>query len=121
MGEIQNHPFQPIFDASLKVDLQGSRVTSNGGLILVRKLNERLGFEELIKQHLADLRRVKNTQRPFAVLLRQSVYSNRAGYEDLNDAERLSQDPAFRLNGSEKVWNRGAALTSRLQTFEYVM
>jgi hypothetical protein len=41
-----------------------------------------------------------------------------AGYEDVNDAERLSQDPTFRLIGSEKVWDRGAALTSRLQTFE---
>jgi hypothetical protein len=49
-------------------------------------------------------------------LLRQSVYSRLAGYEDVNDAERLSQDPAFRLIGSEKIWERGAALTSRLQS-----
>ena len=41
-----------------------------------------------------------------------------AGYEDVNDAERLSQDPTFRLIGSEKTWDRGAALTSRLQSFE---
>ena len=44
-----------------------------------------------------------------------------AGYEDVNDAERLSQDPTFRLIGSEKIWDRGAALTSRLQTFETEM
>ena len=36
----------------------------------------------------------------------------------MNDAERLSQDPTFRLIGSEKIWERGAALTSRLQSFE---
>ncbi len=41
--------------------------------------------------------------------------------EDVNDAERLAQDPTFRLIGSEKVWDRGAALTSRLQTFETEM
>ena len=41
-----------------------------------------------------------------------------AGYEDVNDAERLSQDPTFRLIGFEKIWERGAALTSRLQSFE---
>jgi len=46
------------------------------------------------------------------------VYSRLAGYEDVNDAERLSQDPTFRLIGSEKIWERGAALTSRLQSFE---
>jgi len=54
-------------------------------------------------------------------LLRQSVYSRLAGYEDLNDAERLSQNPTFRLINSERVWERGTALTSRLQTFETEM
>ena len=121
MGETQNQPFQLSFNASLKVDFQGSRITSDGGLILVRELDERLGLGELIEQHLTDSRRGKNTQFPFADLLRQSVYSRLAGYEDLNDAQRLSQDPTFRLISSEKVWDRGAALTSRLQTFETEM
>ena len=120
MGELQNGSFQLSFNASLKVDFQGSRVTSDGGLILVRELDERLGFGELIKQHLTDSRG-KNTQLPLADLLRQSIYSRLAGYEDLNDAQRLSQDPTLRLIGSEKVWDRGAALTSRLQTFETEM
>jgi len=117
VGEKQNQPFQLSFNASLKVDFQGSRVTSNGGLILVRELDERLGLSELIDQHLTDSRG-KNTQLPLADLLRQSVYSRLAGYEDVNDAECLSQDPTLRLIGSEKIWDRGAALTSRLQSFE---
>jgi hypothetical protein len=100
MGEIQSQPFQLSFNASLKVDFQGSRVTSDGGLILVRELDERLGFGELIEQHLTDSRRGKNTQFPFAELLRQSVYSRLAGYQDLNDAQRLSQNPTFRLSSS---------------------
>jgi hypothetical protein len=77
-----------------------------------------LSFGDLIAQHLTDSRRGKNTQLPLADLFRQSVYSRIAGYEDVNDAERLSQDPTFRLIGSEKIWERGAALTSRLQSFE---
>ena len=63
MGEKQNQPFQLSFNASLKVDFQGSRVTSDGGLILVRELDERLGFGELINQHLSDARRGKNNVR----------------------------------------------------------
>src|SRR5262249_145129 len=117
MGEKQNGPFQLSFNPSLKVDFQGSQVTSDAGLILVRELDERLGFRELIEEHLADSRG-KNMQLPLADLLRQSVYSRMAGYEDVNDAERLAQDPTFRLIGSEKIWERGAALTSRLQSFE---
>jgi hypothetical protein len=92
VGEKQNHPFQLFFNASLKIDFQGSRVTSDGGLILVREVDERLGFSELAEQHLTDPRG-KNTRLPLADLLRQSVYSRLAGYEDVNDAERLSQDP----------------------------
>jgi hypothetical protein len=110
--------FQLSFNASLKVDFQGSRVTSDGGLILVRELDERLGFGDRMARHLTDSRRGKNMQLPLADLLRQSVYSRLAGYEDVNDAERLSHDPSFRLIGSEKIWERGAALTSRLQSFE---
>jgi hypothetical protein len=117
VGETQEQPFQLSFNSSLKVDFQGSRVTSDGGLVLVRELDERLGFGELIPRHLVDSRG-KNTQLPLADLLRQSVYSRLAGYEDLNDAARLSQDPTFRLIGSKKIWERGAALTSRLQSFE---
>ena len=117
MGEKQNRPFQLSFNSSLKVDFQGSRITSDGGLILVRELDERLGFGELIEQHLIDPRGT-NTRLSLSDLLRQSVYSRLAGYEDVNDAERLGQDPTFRLIGSEKIWDRGAALTSRLQSFE---
>jgi hypothetical protein len=75
MGEKQNQPFQLPLNASLKVDFQGSRVTSDGGLILVRELDERPGFGDLIPQHLTDSGCGKNTQLPLAGLLRQSVAS----------------------------------------------
>lgn len=118
MGEKENQSFQLCFNPFLKVDFQGSRVTSDGGLLLVRELDERLGLSLLIAEYIADDRRGRNTQLPLPDLLRQSIYSRLAGYEDVNDAERLSHDPTFRLIGSEKIWERGAALTSRLHWFE---
>ena len=118
MGEKQSKPFQLSFDGSLKVDFQGSRVTSDGGLILIRELDERLGLGKLIEEHLSDSRQGSNKKFPLADLLRQSVYSRLAGYEDLNDAIRVSADPTFRLIGSKKNWDRGGALTSRRQSFE---
>ena len=78
MGEKQNQPFQLSFDASLKVDFHELRVTSDGGLVLLRELDERLGLSELIERHLTDSRG-KNTQLKFADLLSQSVYSRLAG------------------------------------------
>jgi hypothetical protein len=50
IGEKQNQPLQLSFNSSLKVDFQGSRVTSDGGLLLVRELDERLGLSELIRE-----------------------------------------------------------------------
>src|SRR6516162_1685046 len=56
MGETTSQPFQLSFNPALKVEFQGSRVTSDGGLILVRELDERLGFSDLIAQHITDPR-----------------------------------------------------------------
>ena len=117
MGERHNQPFQLTVHASLTIDFQGSRGTSDAGLTLVRELDERVGFSARIEGHLADSRG-KHRPLPLADLLSQSVYSRLAGSEDVNDAERLSQDPTFRLIGSEKIWERGAALTSRRQSLE---
>ena len=107
MGEKQTKPFQLSFNGLLKVDFQGSHVTSDGGLILVRELDERLGLGKLIDEHLSDSRQGLNKKFPLADLLRQSVYSRLAGYEDLNDAVRVY--PTFRLRQC-KTW---ASLGSR--------
>ena len=118
MGELHHEPFQFAFNDFLKVAFQGSRITSDAGLLLVRELDERLGLETLISEHLSDSRQGWNTQFSLADLLRQSVYSRLAGYEDLNDAVRVSADPTFRLIGSPQRWDRGGALTSTLHWFE---
>ena len=104
MGEKENKPFQLTCNGFLKVDFQGSRVTFNGGLVLVRELDERLGLGKLIDEHLRDARQGTNKKFPLADLLRQSVDSRLAGYEALNDAVRVSADPTFRLIGSKNNW-----------------
>jgi Transposase DDE domain group 1 len=89
------------------------------GVVFPRKgLFQQPRLSALIVKNIMDARRGKNTQLPLPDLLRQSIYSRLAGYEDLNDAERLSQDPTLRLIGFEKIWERGAALPSRLDWFE---
>jgi hypothetical protein len=48
VGETQKQPFELSFNSRLRVDFQGARVTSDGGPLLVRELDEHLGFGELI-------------------------------------------------------------------------
>ncbi len=68
MDESQNQPFQLSFNRFLRVDFQGSRVTSDGGLLVVRELDERLDLTGLIQKHLVDSRTGGNTQFPLADL-----------------------------------------------------
>ena len=73
MGEGQKQGLQLSFNRFLRVGFQGWRVTSNGGLILVWELDERLGFSERIEEHLTDSW-ANNARFSFTDLLRQSVY-----------------------------------------------
>jgi hypothetical protein len=118
VGESQNQRFQLSSSKLLCVDLQGPGVTSDGGLIFVRELDERFGLSGPIGEHLVDSRTGQNRQSSLADLRWQSVDSRLAGYEDLSDAAWLSADPTFRLMGSKKVWEQGVAPTLTLRWFE---
>jgi hypothetical protein len=93
-------------------------VTSDAGLLLPRELDERLGLSALIERHLSDPRTGYNRQFPLPDLFRQSIYSRLAGYEDTNDAERLAEDPTFRMLASRERRKASVALTSTLHWFE---
>ena len=82
MSEKQNRSFRLSFNTSLKIGFQRSRVNSYGDLILVHKLDERLGFGDLIVRCRRESRRGKNAQVPLPDLLCQSVYRPIASYED---------------------------------------
>ncbi len=67
---------------------------------------------------LADSRTGKNGWHGVVDLLRQSVYGRLAGYEDVNDADRLGRDPAMRwIVGGRAVTGR-AASTTQMGRFE---
>ncbi len=84
------------FVRRLKLEFHGSRITSDAGLLAYRELDDFLGLAALGGAVLSDLGRGKNTRHLLTGLLRQSVFGRLAGYEDVNDAERLSRDPPMR-------------------------
>ena len=63
MGELQTEPFQFTFNGFLKVAFQGSRITSDAGLILVRELDERLGLAGLTKALVRTLAETRHARR----------------------------------------------------------
>ena len=87
MGDGQNGDLRVDFDRRLRLKFLGSKVTTDAGLLAYRELDETFGLTELADDLLGDSRIGKNKQHGLVALLRQSIYSRLAGYEDVNDAQ----------------------------------
>jgi Transposase DDE domain group 1 len=118
MGGATSGPVRLSFNPQLRVEFRGATVTSDAGLLLPRELDERLGLSVLIERHLSDPRTGRNYQFLLPDLFRQCIYSRLAGYKDTNDAERLAEDPTFRMLASRERRETSVALTSTLHWFE---
>ena len=123
MGDCQNEDLRVQFDRRLKLKFLGSQVTTDAGLLAYRELDETLGLTQIDAESLHDSRLGSNKQHRLVPLLRQSIYSRLAGYEDVNDAERLSVDPAMRhvVGGRATLADKHAASTSEVGRFETEM
>lgn len=118
MGETRKEALRVGFDSQIKLEFHGASVTSDAGLVAYRELDEALGLTALADDSFRDPRRGLNTQHELTAMLRQSVYSRLAGYEDTNDAERLAVDPAMRQVVGGRAKDREAASTSQMGRFE---
>ena len=96
MGDSRNDLLRLDFDREIKREFHGSSVTSDAGLLAYRELDDALALTSTAASGLHNTRTGQNTQHSLTALLWQSIYSRLAGYEDLNDAERLCLDPALR-------------------------
>ena len=117
-GESDDGSLRVDFDRRLKLEFHGSRITSDAGLLAYRELDDALGLSDLAGAALSECRRGKNTRHMLTGLLRQSVFGRLAGYEDVNDAERLAHDPAMRAVVDRAGLDRQAASTSQMGRFE---
>ena len=117
-GESDDRPLRVDFDRRVKLEFHGSRITSDAGLLAYRDLDDALGLTDLAGDVLSECRRGGNTRHPLTGLLRQAVFGRLAGYEDVNDAERLAHDPAMRAVVDRGGLDRQAASASQMGRFE---
>jgi Transposase DDE domain group 1 len=89
-GESDGEVLRLDFDRRLMVQFRGSVVTSDAGLLAYRELDDALGLSALASEMLADARTGRNGRHALVGMLRQSVFGRLAGYEDVNDAQRLA-------------------------------
>ena len=118
MGDDEKTPLKLDFDSKVRVEFRGATITSDAGLLACRELDDALSLTDSADEFLKESRTGKNILHQLIPLLRQSVYSRLAGYDDTNDADRLSQDPALRVVVGWKGPDRNAASTSEMGRFE---
>jgi len=118
MGEKTKETLKLRFDKRLRLEFHGARITSDAGLLAFRELDGALGLTEMAPTCLQDTRGGRNVQHELVPLLRQSVYSRLAGYEDTNDAVRLARDPAMQAVVGCRAMEKQAASTNTLSRFE---
>ena len=78
----------------IEARFDGGDVTSNGGALLLRQADRRLGLTAAVAQGLADDRQRGKVRHRFVDMLRQRVFGIALGYEDLNDHDGLRHDLA---------------------------
>src|SRR4029077_15571497 len=113
-GESKDEILKLDFDRRLMLQFRGSLVTSDAGLLAYRELDDALGLSALAGEMLADARTGKNGRHALVGMLRQSVFGRLAGYEDVNDAERLRDDPAMRWIVGGKATSGATASPSQM-------
>lgn len=102
MGESQASVFQPEFNRSINVAGGSDRLTSNGGVLLLREADHQLGLIESLGDKVSDSRNPKKIRYTMCELLRERIYASALGYSAQDDVDRLAHDPAMKL----AVWNR---------------
>ena len=118
MGDGEKAALRLQFNPKVRLEFHGATITTDAGLLAFREFDDALGLTEIAEDYLQESRTGRNILHHLVPLLRQSIYSRLAGYDDTNDAVRLSQDPAMRVIVGWQGSERKGASTSEMGRFE---
>jgi Transposase DDE domain group 1 len=105
----------------IEQNFDGGQVCTDGGLLILRKADERLELTELASYAIADKRRPEYVQHKVVDLIRQRIYAIAAGFEDCNDASKLRADAMHQLAvGRSPASGQCLASQPSLSRFEYM-
>jgi hypothetical protein len=102
----------PVGGQAVELDFDGGRLSSDGGVVLLKDINDQLGLTRHLAAVLKDPRDARRVHFTLHDLLQQRVFQIAAGYEDANDANTLRDDPIFKLM-LDRLPETGAPLASQ--------
>ena len=100
--------FHPFGRRLVTARFDGGRMSSDGGGLLLREVDKRIGMTERLAECFRDYRNPSSVEHDVRTLLAQRVYALALGYEDLNDHDELRRDVLLSL-ATDKTDPTGAA------------
>jgi hypothetical protein len=104
LSPVESKPLTATFDAG--------RLSSDGGIIVLREIALRLGLADIVTKPLCDERDPSRVMHSYADMAQARMVAIAAGYEDCNDLDSLRTDPAFKI-ACDRAPDSGANLMSQ--------
>jgi DDE family transposase len=89
-------PFARISGKKVIADFEGGCVTSDGGTLVLRSIESRIGIISKVVSALRDRRHPSYVSHSLEELLKQRVFQIACGYDDADDCDELRRDPGFK-------------------------
>jgi len=111
--------FPELFERPVVAQFDQRQGSSDGGAILLKAADRRLGLTSALAACLEDDRQAGKVRHELRELLTQRVMAIACGYEDANDAARLASDPVHKLLvGRDPIEGEDLASQPTLSRFE---
>lgn len=119
--DCKNQPllFQDLASRKVVADFSGGTLSSDGGVLLLRQVDQGLGLSRALAACFEDARDLRYADHSMEQLVRQRLYALALGYEDLNDHDRLRLDPLMAVacekpdpQGLDRLHQKGIALAA---------
>ncbi len=100
----------------IEANFQGGAISSDGGVLLLRQMDRRIGLSDSVAAALNDPRSPERIRHELRDLVAQRLYGLCCGYEDLNDHDRLRHDPLMQTAVGKVDELASSPTFSRLET-----
>src|SRR5215467_15449955 len=112
--------FEAHFSRRVVGSFDGQHMTTDGGALLLRAVDRRIGLLKRVATCFTDARDPERVEHPLGALLAQRIYALALGYEDLNDHEELRRDPLLGLLAGKRKLEEPLAGKSTLNRMELI-
>ena len=110
--------FEGIAPKPVTVQFEDDRISSDGGAILLKAVDKRIGMISLMAASFTDRRVGGRVKHEVEEILSQRIFGLACGYEDANDAAKLASDPVMKLVAGRDPFGDDLASQPSISRFE---